>query len=1223
MNTTQIKKFATAARQVLKQGVANKLTLLGFNGKGEVAEADMPKLVENGTIFQGNILPGELFYNKWMTLYHRVQLKGVQEVYEEAAYTWFNRLMAIRILEKNNLTAPILTFDNDHARIPQLVQNARRGQFPQLTESQRTELTRLLADDNRTTEQFQVLITAFCQTHPIISACFGGITDYTEILLPNNILAANGFLDLLNHTDFISDDDYTQSELIGWLYQFYISEKKDDVFASFKAGHKAQAEDIPAATQIFTPNWIVRYMVDNTLGRIYLDNNPDSDLAKGMTYLVKEQTADTASSPLFRYQSLHQLTCADLSCGSGHILNEFFNLLYKIYLAEGYMPQQAIEEIFRYNIVGVDLDTRAKQLSTFALLLKACQRDEAFCDAHCLPRVLDMPEPWNDKQQLGQALSDYFRGEETPAKRQELLKAFELLEQADNLGSIMKFDLSDSTLYLIRQTTDYWLAQPSRPESVNQLLPSFQLILALTQKYAAICMNPPYMGSGNMNNTLSKYVKDNYAEGKEDLATVFVLLFKRLTEVNGSYAFIIPPSWMFLSTFESLRKSIIEEQSIESLLHLSRGVFGADFGSVAAVIKNAKPQDAHGTYFRLVERTFQEFDQKHLRMLFEQTLADHDFKYRFKDYSKDAETLPSSADGNKIFYPNIPQNNFEKIPGRPIGYWVSDKIIETFTRNRALSAVCKPTQGLATADNARFLRLWFEVNQDRIGFGFDNAASAARSQKKWFPYNKGGSVRKWYGLNELVINWYGDGAELKNFPGAVIRNPSYYFKEGITFPRIGSNLFYARYSKAGSIFDCNGPSCFPSKGLNYTLAFLNSSLMMNLLEVLCPTLSFQIGDSFKVPFKMKYSDDIDNIVSQNISLSKSDWDAHETSWDFQRNELLAVDTETYMDNIYYVAEKFYRETGEHICIDPAAPQLESLEWRMEQYKLKWERNFMQLHENEEELNRQFIGIYGLEDELTPDVPLSEITILQQGEISIDDNELKWHDDVIIKQLISYAVGCMMGRYRLDKPGLHIAHPNPTADELSAYTYQCHTIDIDDDAIIPLLPADAPFPDNANKRLEKFIADVFGEDTLQQNLNYINQCLGEPIETYLVKHFWDDHLKMYQKRPIYWLFSSKKGAFRCITYMHRMNKFTVDRIRTKYLLPYIEFLQNNIAALDNASADLTANERRRLERYRKDLDECREYHDRLHNVANQMIEFDLDDGVIKNYALFGDVLTKLK
>ena len=1182
MNTTQIKKFATAARQVLKQGVANKLTLLGFNGKGEVAEADMPKLVENGTIFQGNILPGELFYNKWMALYHRVQLKGVQEVYEEAAYTWFNRLMAIRILEKNHLTAPILTFDNDHARIPQLVQNARRGQFPQLTESQRAELSRLLADDNRTTEQFQVLITAFCQTNPIISACFGGITDYTEILLPNNILAANGLLDLLNHTDFISDDDYTQSELIGWLYQFYISEKKDDVFASFKAGHKAQAEDIPAATQIFTPNWIVRYMVDNTLGRIYLDNNPDSDLAEGMTYLVKEQTTNTASSSLFCYHSLHELTCADLSCGSGHILNEFFNLLYKIYLAEGYMPQQAIEEIFRYNIVGVDLDTRAKQLSTFALLLKACQRDEAFCDAHCLPRVLDMPEPWNDKQQLGQALSDYFRGEETPTKRQELLKAFELLEQADNLGSIMKFDLSDSTLYLIRQTTDYWLARPTRPESVNQLLPSFQLILALTQKYAAICMNPPYMGSGNMNNTLSKYVKDNYEDGKADLFSVFMLLAEELLADNGKYGMINMQSWMFLSSFEKLRDHLLSSQHIDSMLHLGPRTFDELSGEVvqntAFVITNSKLSDnASGNYYRLVDG---------------KNCAD-----------KERMFLASSADGNKIFYPNIPQNNFEKIPGMPLGYWVSDKIIETFTRNRALSAVANPCVGLQTADNARFLRLWFEVNQDRIGFGFDNAAAAARSQKKWFPYNKGGSVRKWYGLNELVINWYGDGVELKNFPGAVIRNPSYYFKEGITFPRIGSNLFYARYSKAGFIFDCNGPSCFPSNGLNYTLAFLNSSLMMNLLEVLCPTLSFQIGDSFKVPFKMKYSDDIDNIVSQNISLSKQDWDAHETSWDFQENELVRI----------------AKTRG-----------LPDLERTLQSYRSEWEDKFDQLHENEEELNQQFIEIYGLQDELTPDVPLSEITILQAGEITHvkDPNECggghyTWNYDNLIKQLISYAVGCMMGRYRLDKPGLHIAHPNPTADELSAYTYQGHTIDIDDDAIIPLLPADAPFPDNANKRLEKFIADVFGEDTLQQNLNYINQCLGEPIETYLVKHFWDDHLKMYQKRPIYWLFSSKRGAFRCITYMHRMNKFTVDRIRTKYLLPYIEFLQNNIAALDSASADLTANERRRLERYRKDLDECREYHDRLHNVANQMIEFDLDDGVIKNYALFGDVLAKLK
>lgn len=616
MDTNRIKRFATEARNILKAGIAAKITTLGFDKNGNVAEENKPQLMQGGSLWNEQ-LQTEGFYYQWMSLYNRIQQKGINEVYEEAAYTWFNRLCAIRILQKNNLCSPVLAYA-DAARTPVIVDEARQGRIPQMKEELRQRLVELLDDDTKVTEQFAILITAWCHDNPIINQCFGSIADYTELLLPNNILAEGGFVDMLNHTEFITDEDFQSPELIGWLYQFYISERKDEVFA--KKG-KFEAYDIPAATQIFTPNWIVKYMVQNTVGRIYLDNNPyETQLQKKWQYLV-EPSEKPSNDTILKYNELEDLKVADLACGSGHILNECFDLLYDLYIAEGYGRGEAVENIFSHNLTGIDLDTRAKQLSQFALLLKACQKDAGFADAHCLPNVLTMPKPWNKETQgpIQDMLHIYFQGEATNQQKEEIMDCFNLMQDADSLGSIMKFDISESARLLILQTTDYWYSQEIVPEEVRAQMPAFKLILALTEKYHALVMNPPYMGCGNMNGVLSKYVKDNYKDGKADLATVFVEMMGQRTSANGGYAFIIPPSWMFLSTFEGLRKKIIENQSIESLLHLSRGVFGADFGASSAVIKNTSNANASGTYFRLVERTFQELEQSHLRMLFEQT----------------------------------------------------------------------------------------------------------------------------------------------------------------------------------------------------------------------------------------------------------------------------------------------------------------------------------------------------------------------------------------------------------------------------------------------------------------------------------------------------------------------------------------------------------------------------------------------------------------------------
>lgn len=1207
MDTNKIKRFATEARNILKTGIAAKIMTLGFNRKGNVAEEHRPQLMQGGTLWNGKLYT-EGFYHQWMSLFNRVQQKGINEVYEEAAYTWFNRLCAIRILQKNNLCSPVLQYA-DAARTPVIVDQARQGHLPPMKEDLRQRVIELLDDDTKVTEQFALLITAWCHDNPIINQCFGSMADYTELLLPNNILTEGGFVDMLNHTEFITDEDFQSPELIGWLYQFYISERKDEVFA--KKG-KFEADEIPAATQIFTPNWIVKYMVQNTVGRIYLDNNPyETTLQKKWQYLV-EPYEKTPAENILRYEELTDLKVADLACGSGHILNECFDLLYDLYIAEGYGRGEAIENIFTHNLTGVDIDNRAKQLTTFALLLKACQKDVSFADAHCLPHVLAMPKPWNEEKNglVREFLPHFFLGQENQTHVNELIACFDLMQHADSLGSIMKFELSDSTRLLVKQTVEYWHNQDFIPEAIRTQLSAFELILALTEKYHALVMNPPYMGAGSMNEVLSKYVKKNYEEGKADLFSTFMMLSIDRLVANGKYGMINMQSWMFLSSFEKLRNTLLNNYHIENMLHLGPRTFDELSGEVvqntAFVIAKHK-SDEGGVYFRLVDgKNCTDKKDMFLRALREHT--------------------------SKVYYQNVFQSNFEKIPGCPIGYWASPNILRIFTSNLALSAVCSPTQGLATADNARFLRLWFEVSRSRIGFGFENAASAARSGLKWFPCNKGGGFRKWYGNQDYIINWENDGYEIKNFydekgkQRSVIRNPKYYYLEAISWSSVSSNIGIAfRYYPKGFIFDHAACNIY-TKNIVETLGYVNTKLISIFSNIINPTINLFSGSVGNIPY-LPISN-IDKVVKQNIYISKSDWNFHESSWDFEANPLLTINENTHINK---KIEQQNNEIGEYIYIDLATPKSDSLKWRMEQYKKKWEQMFNQLHENEEELNRQFIEIYGLQDELTPDVPIDEITILQQGEISFVPSEegenapkiMKWNDDVIIKQLISYAVGCMMGRYRLDKPGLHIAHPEPTAEEIAPYSYHGRKYEIDDDGILPLMNSDCGFSDNAPLRIADFVRIAFGEETQVENLNYMEQCLGKTLEQYFVKDFWKDHKKMYQNRPIYWLFASKKGTFQVIAYMHRMNAYTVERIRAKYLLPFIEHLEQGIKKLDMRRAELTTKESKQLQTLQKQLDECREYHERLQVVAEQAISFDLDDGVVVNYAKFGDVLQKIK
>lgn len=967
MDTNKLKRFATEARNKIRQGVVHKLLTLGFNARGEADE--FPRKLQGSTLFRGQQLE-ESFYDQWIALYQAIQKHGLKAVYEEVAYTWFNRFVAIRILQMNGFIDRVLVFDNPDIRVPHIVTEARQGRFPVLTTSEQLRLRNIITDPTKTYEQFVILITAFCHATPILNRCFGSINDYTELLLPNDVLEEGGFVDMLNHTEFITETDYKTTELLGWLYQFYISERKDEVFAAFKKGQKAEAEDIAPATQIFTPNWIVKYMVENTLGRIYLDNNPGSALEEQMPYLVAK--AEGTEEAIYRYERLEDLRVIDPACGSGHILLEAFDLLYAMYLDEFYSREEAIKAIFAHNLVGIDLDTRARQLATFALLLKACQRDDRFLDAHCLPQVMDMPagnrDTWRDT--LGHFDCCYgLTSSQSPCE--EIDAAFHLLEQAPNLGSTMKFAISERTRVYLQERVACYEAKPQFSQDFEPLVQGFRLILALTDRYAAVIANPPYMGSGKMNEVLSEYVKKNYAEGKGDLFSVFMQVAESMLEPNGKYGMINMQSWMFLSSFEKLRTHILSQLHIDSMLHLGPQTFDELSGEVvqntAFVISKHQPLEEGGTYYRLV-------DGNNCREKEELFLAHR----------------CNNEDGNRIYYPNVSQKNFEKIPGSPIGYWLGSNWGNIFNNYVSLGNKFAFKKGMSTGDNARFIRGWSEVSLEDIIFKCSSNEESLSFTQKWYPINYGGTYRKWYGNQHSVANWLHNGEEMKSNATILnngghwsryITSTDYFFRPGLSWNAISSGNICVRYFADGFIF-CSASMCGYGESIKPVIGLLNSKVATDILKVLAPTMNYGPLQVKEIPYIEKIKE-YTPTIEHNIDIAKSDWDAHETSWDFQRNELLTIDAETYADNIQYQIEKHEKETGEKICIDPAAPELGSLAWRMEQYKLKWEKLFMQLHANEEELNRQFIDIYGLQDELTPDVPLDEVTILQQGEISIE------------------------------------------------------------------------------------------------------------------------------------------------------------------------------------------------------------------------------------------------
>lgn len=1183
MNTSQIKNFAIQSRNILKTGVIQRIQILGFDANGNLTKGEPTRIdIQGGaTLFAGEIFDGA-FYDRWMSIRRRIQEKGVKEVYEEAAYTWFNRLVAIRIMQKNGFIDPVLAYTNEQTRIPRIVAEARAGRVGQMTPADREKLRDLMGDDARINEQFAILIENFCRNNAVIFNCFGGIEEYIALLLPDNILAPGGFIDLLNHTSYITDEDYKQSELIGWLYQFYISEKKDEVFA--KQG-KYDSDEIPAATQIFTPNWIVKYMVQNTIGRIYLDNNPwATGIKEQMKYLV-EPAVPTPKDAILKLESVEDYKLLDNACGSGHILVEGFALFYKMYLEEGYSSRNAIESILRKNLIGIDLDTRAKQLATFALLMTAAKLESSFLDCKVMPRVMDMPGRKFSKS-LYEIIRDFYMGDDK-FLIDETLKAFELLEKADTLGSIMKFDISAKTRAEMSLRYKEWeellrkesFSEEHQKSCIIEVLPSIAIILALTDRYTAVVTNPPYMGSSAFNDVLSPYVKNNYPLTKADLGTVFMDVAYNLLCPNGTLGMINQSAWANKSSYVEYRSWLVENISVVCFLDLGSGTFdeikGEVVQSLCFIFKRGSFK-MPGKYFNL-------------------------------------SMYPTSTQKRDAFIQNqCPSYNYElenvlNIPSFNLCYWLSGAASRAFKEGVPLNESNELKKGLATGKDNLFLRLWPEVSVKNINF---NCKKLENNSLPWITLCKGGGYRKWYGNNEHIIFWKDNGYAIKNFrdaDGSLLSRPqnlSYMLSEAISYNIISSREkgFVGRMLPANLMMTDVAPNVYGNH-LKELIGFLNSTVGRYFCTILCPSYKFETGYVGRIPILEKVYDVDSRISEENILIAKTDWDAHENSWNYKENELVRVYKENHGDGVFMDANK--------------------LEDIVAIYKEYWTGLFYQLHANEEGLNRKFIEIYGLQDELTPDVPLDEITILQQGEISVENGQLVWHNDVLVKQLLSYAIGCMMGRYRLDRPGLHIAYPNPSAADIETYDFLGEKFEIDDDGIIPLLSRDCPFDDNAYNRVVKFIRQVFGDSFLNENLNFIEDALGKTIENYFVKDFWKDHKKMYSNRPIYWLFSSKKGAFQCLTYMHRMNPYTAEAVRSKYLLPYIDFLKNKIAADMERASSLSTVERKNLDKMQAALDECLEYEELLHDVADRQIRFDLDDGVVVNYAKFGDVLAKIK
>ena len=1185
MNKNAIKKFATEARLELISRVSQRALKYGISDK----EVGNP----NDDSVGGHLLSSTEKKQR-AALIAQIKEKGYEQVMEEVAYTWFNRFSALRFMEVNGyLPSHVRVFtDEENNFKPQIISEAIHLELDGLD----MEKVYAYKEANDNDELYKYLLITQCNAlNSVLPGMFQKIADYTELLFPDNLLREGSVIQQM--IELIPEDDWKDAvQIIGWLYQYYNSEKKDDVFAALKKNVKITKENIPAATQLFTPDWIVRYMVENSLGRLWLEGHPDvkeqllpteeeqSAYAAGNRdpedtkwhyYLEEAEQEPEVQAQLAEIRKEYatltpdQLKVIDPCSGSGHILAYMFDVLMKIYESYGYTTREAVASIVENNLYGLDIDDRAAQLAYFAVMMKARQYDRRFFSRGIQPHVYAIAE----SNHVDSFALDYFCNGDAKLKK-AMDTIISELHDAKEYGSILTVTPQDwSALYdrFAEITEDINM---SRETALREILPLVQVAEALVQKYDTVVTNPPYMGASNMNPKLNEFIKNNYADYKSDFFSAFVIHASQMTKQSGYCGFFTPYVWMFIQSYEKMRNYLYNQATIETLIQFEYSAFEEATVPVCTFAFQNRHVQKKGCYLRLVD-------------------------FRGGMEVQRQKTLEAIENHNCGFYYEQSTDNFSKIPGSPVAYWVSEKTIASFEKG-ILADVADTKQGFATGDNNRFLKFWQEVDWNTVGLNYSSRELAKESFKKWFPTNKGGSYRKWYGNNIYLANWKNDGSEMRAFSGSVIRNPQYYFRQGITWSSLSSGGLSMRFSPTGFIFESKGSMCYLKDECNlfYVLALMNTKVVDSMLSILAPTLDYHEGPMSKVPVVIDSNRKklIDEKAKVCVNICKNDWDSYETSWDFVTHPFIT-----------------YRSGADFADIP-----MNKWQYRIADAYHTWESNataqFDLLKKNEEELNRIFIDIYGLQDELTPEVEDKDVTV-RKADLGRD-----------IHSFISYAVGCMFGRYSLDVDGLVYAGGEWDNSKYASFA-------ADKDNIIPISD-DEYFEDDIVGRFVKFVEVVYGKDTLDENLKFIADALGgkgqpkDVIRNYFLNDFYSDHCKIYQKRPIYWLFDSgKKNGFKCLIYMHRYQPDTIARIRTDYVHEQQARYRTAIADLETRIANASTGERVKLNKQLKTLNdqavEIHEYEEKIHHLADQMISIDLDDGVKVNYAKFQDVLAKIK
>lgn len=1172
MDKNAIKKYAVWARKELISRVAQKAQQYGIT-ETEMVDAGADSV-------NGKVLSAEEMQQR-RALIAQINEKGYQQVMEEVAYTWFNRFSALRFMEVNGyLPSHVRVFtDENNAFKPQILAEALHLELDKLDKDK----VYALKETEQTEELYKYLLIVQCNAlNSILPGMFQTIADYTELLLPDNLLREGSVIEQM--ISQIPEDNWQDAvQIIGWLYQYYNSEKKDDVFAALKKNVKITKENIPAATQLFTPDWIVRYMVENSLGRLWVEGHPDAKAqllptpeeqaaytagnrdpedTKWHYYLEEAQQEPQVQAQLSeiskQYADLtpEQIKVIDPCCGSGHILAYLFDVLMQIYENYGYTSRDAVASILQNNLYGLDIDDRAAQLAYFAVMMKARRYDRRFFSHTTQPHVYAIEE----SNRIEKPDVEYFCNGK-PELNDAMHTILTQLYDAKEYGSILTITPQDWDALYARFDEVADESSFHRESIRKKLLPLVRVAQTLAQKYDVVVTNPPYMGASNMNSDLSEYVKKYYPDSKSDLFAVFIEVCSRMAKQNGYQAMITQHAWMFLSSFEKLREKMMLTETV-SMAHLGARAFEEIGGEVVQTTSFVRVRthidNFKGVYCRLIEPTTQQGKE-------DMFLA-----------------------GENRYTAN--QDNFAKIPGSPVAYWVSNIFLKAFDNEKIGKYTISDGQ-TKTGNNDKYLRLLWEVPVSEIGKG-----------KHWVLHAKGGAFRRWYGNIDTLIDWSDSAREHYRTDHVARIAPEYiWFRKGICWTLISSNKLHGfRLLDDNSTFNLAAPSVFfnNDRMMLYILGYLNSKFSQEIIALLNPTLNTNISDITAQPLyygKLPEQEDmVINLVSQNIALSKEDWDSFETSWDFTRHPFIKAITK--YPNMMDIGNIYLAE-----CYDIWAGECEE--------------RFEKLKANEEELNRIFIDIYGLQDELTPEVEDKDVTV-RKADLGRD-----------VRSFISYAVGCMFGRYSPTYDGL--AYAGGTWDDGKYNIYKP-----DADGIIPICD-DEYFEDDMMGRFVEFVRVVYGDGSLEDNLRFIANALGgkgqpkEVIRNYFLNDFYADHCKIYQKRPIYWLFDSgKKNGFKCLIYLHRYQPDTIARIRTDYVHEQqaryrtaIEGLEKQVAAATSTSERVKLT--KQLNKVQAQDAELHQYEEKVHALADQMIKIDLDDGVKHNYEIFKDVLAKIK